>query len=346
MSNMFDIFNGDAFKVSTLTLAMKDIRYVPHYVSSLGLFSVDNIDTLDVAIEKDATSNLFLVKSSPRGGVGQTFGRNSRSMRKLAVPHFQVDDAIYADEVQSVRAFGDAYAVETFQARVAKRAAEVSQSFAMTEEFHKLSVITKGQLLDADNSVIYDYFAEMGGSAPTAVNFHLDQTTPGIRAICAGIIRAMGNAMAGLPWSGTVLAICGDAFWDKFVTHAEVERTYLNWQAAAELRQKNLVDTTGTVSSGAWATMKFAEIEWVNYRGGEFFGIDPDKVYFVPLGVPDLFKTAYAPADYIETVNRPGQRLYAKLWQMANEKGVNREFQTNALHYCTRPAVLMSGLKQ
>ncbi|MFM8745984.1 MAG: major capsid protein, partial [Aestuariivirga sp.] len=58
-------------------------------------------------------------------------------------------------------------------------------------------------------------------------------------------------------------------------------------------------------------------------------------------GVPGLFKTLYAPADYIETVNRPGQRLYAKQWQKPNDKGVNVEFQMNALHYCTRPRVLM-----
>lgn len=47
------------------------------------------------------------------------------------------------------------------------------------------------------------------------------------------------------------------------------------------------------------------------------------------------------PADYMETVNTPGQRLYAKQWKMDNDKGVNLEFQSNVLHYCTRPRVLI-----
>ena len=63
----------------------------------------------------------------------------------------------------------------------------------------------------------------------------------------------------------------------------------------------------------------------------------------MPSGVPGLFRTVYAPADYIETVNTPGQRLYGKQWEMQNGKGVNLEFQMNALHYCTRPRVLIPG---
>ena len=45
----------------------------------------------------------------------------------------------------------------------------------------------------------------------------------------------------------------------------------------------------------------------------------------------------------IPTVNTPGQRLYGKQWEMMNGKGVNLEFQMNALHYCTRPRVLIPG---
>ncbi len=60
-----------------------------------------------------------------------------------------------------------------------------------------------------------------------------------------------------------------------------------------------------------------------------------------PIGVPGLFRTVYAPADYIETVNTQGQRLYGKQWEMQNGKGVNLEFQMNALQYCTRPRVLI-----
>lgn len=81
----------------------------------------------------------------------------------------------------------------------------------------------------------------------------------------------------------------------------------------------------------------------MNYRGGQNVGIDIDKCHLVPSVVSGLFRTVYAPADYIEIVNTPGHRLYGKQWEMQNGKGVNLEFQMNALHCCTRLRVLIPG---
>jgi hypothetical protein len=70
MNNILDIFNDDAFSVTSLTMLMRDIKYVPSYVSKMGLFTTSSVDTLDIAIEKDADANVFIVPASPRGGPG------------------------------------------------------------------------------------------------------------------------------------------------------------------------------------------------------------------------------------------------------------------------------------
>lgn len=341
MADMFDIFNQDAFRVSTMAAGMRELKYIPSFIGQSGLFRSMPIDTLDIAIEKDADQQIFIVPSSPRGGVGETFGKGRRTMRKLPVPHFQVDDAIYADEVQSVRAFGDAVATERLVDRITRRATEVSQSFTLTEEYHRLKVITTGQMLDKDGSVLFDYFTEFGESAPTEIAFDLDNANPArgvLRKAAAAVVRAMGATLDGIYYTG-ILAICGDAFWDSLTTHIEVEKTYINWQAAQEMRN-NLV---GNGQGGIWGAMNLFDIQWVNYRGGQTVGVDTDKVYFIPLGTPDLFRTVYAPADYIETVNTLGQRLYAKVYKMNNDKGMNMEFQSNVIHYCTRPRSILRG---
>ena len=46
----FDIFNNDAFSVTSLTDAMREIKYVPSFISSLGLFETTSIDTLRAEI--------------------------------------------------------------------------------------------------------------------------------------------------------------------------------------------------------------------------------------------------------------------------------------------------------
>jgi len=343
--SILNIFNNDAFSVTSLTDAMREIKYVPSYIGSLGLFQTTSIDTLDIAIEKDKNQNMLIVPASPRGGPGTTFGKNKRSMRSLRVPHFQVDDAIYADEVQSVRAFGEERAIESLQGKIANRAAEASQFFALTEEFHRLSVVTQGKLLDADGDVLFDYATEFGEALPAEIDWDLDNANPAdgvLRKKAAALVRAMGATLDGLPYSG-VIALCGDAFFDDLIAHSEVRDTYKNIADAVTLRQAYLPTGNGSVQSGVWGSFSLFDITWVNYRGGQTVNVDTNKVKFIPLGVPGLFRSVYAPADYIETVNTMGQRLYAKQWRMGNDKGVNLELQSNVLHYCTRPRTLFSG---
>ena len=336
-----NIFENDAFSVMRMTEAMREVAYVPSRIGQLGLFTSSSVDVTTIAIEKADKDGLVLVPSSPRGAPGQTRDMAKRSMRMLRVPHFQREDAVYADEVQAVRALGSEVALETLIGKVADKASVHSQDFARTEEYHRLNVIKTGNLLDADGTVLYNYATEFSEAMPAEIDFDLDNATPAegaLRKACAAVVRSMGNTLDGLPFAG-VHAFCGDAFFDDLLAHVEVRETYKNHEAAANLRSAYV----GNGAGGSWGSFEFGGITWENYRGGGSISIDTNKCHIVPLGVPNLFKTVYAPADYLETVNRPGQRLYAKQWEMPNGKGVHLEFQMNALHYCTRPRVLMRG---
>jgi hypothetical protein len=338
---VLDIFDNDAFSVVSLTDAMREIKHVPSYISKRGLFTASSVMTLDVAIEKDKQQNLKIVPSSPRGGPGATFGRNRRSMLKLTLPHFQVDDAIYADEVQAVRAFGTEAAVQTLQMSIADRAAEASQFFALSEEYHRLKVLTTGKLYDSDGTtVIADFLALFGETMAAEIDFSFDTNVDGkLRKFCAGIHRTMAATLDGLPFSG-IEFICGDAFFDDLVANAEVRAAYEGHSAALQLLDAYI---SGSGQNSTFGEVNFGGIHFINYRGN-FLGaaaVATDKAHGYPLGVPGLFRSVYGPADYMETVNTMGQRLYAKQWRMPNDKGVNLEFQSNVLHYVTRPRVLV-----
>ena len=339
--SIMNIFTQDAFSVMRLTDALREISYVPSLIGQMNLFQTVSIDTLDIAIEKDKAQNGMLIQASPRGGPGQTFGKGKRSMRTLRVPHFQVDDAINADEVQQVRVFGEEVAVERLQSKIAERAAEASQFFALTEEYHRINILKTGRLLDADGSTLFDYFTEFGETPAAELDFDLDNATPAegvFRKKCAGVIRQMASILDGIPYTG-IMALCGDTFFDDLIAHKEVRDTYKGYADAANLRGAYI----NSGASGLHGAFDFGGITWANYRGGGSVGIDTNKCHLFPIGVPGLFRTVYGPADYIETVNTPGQRLYGKQWEMQNGKGVNLEFQMNALHYCTRPRVLIPG---
>jgi len=338
---MFDIFNQDAFSVVTMTDALQEVNYVPSYISRLGIFETESVDTLHVAIEKQTDESLIIVPSSPRGTHGATMGSDRRTLRNLSVPHYQINDAVMADRVQGVRAFGQERAVQSLTRFIAARARKARQSFELTEERQKLALITQGKLLDADGSVIYDYYTEMGESQVTEIDFDLDNASPAkaaLRTLAESIIQTVVESLGGLPFE-RILVLCGNAFWQDLVRHKEMYDIFLGWQRAADLQRS----TIGNGRSGIWGTLEFGGLEFVNYRGGQSVGIDTNKCYIIPIGVPDLFKTVYAPADYIETVNTMGLPLYAMQYIMQNRKGVALEFQSNALHYVTRPRVLISG---
>lgn len=338
---MLDIFNNDAFSVTSLTGAMREIKHVPSFISRRGLFQTSSVSTLSVAIEKDKNDNFKLIPASPRGAPGTTFGKNRRSILNLSIPHFQVDDAILADEVQGVRAFGQEQAVETLQSKIANRAAEASQFFALTEEYHRLKVLTTGQLYDSDGvTVLVNYQALFGENLPNEIDFSFDTNTQGLlRKFCAKVHRDMAASLDGLPFSG-IEFLCGDAFFDDLIANAEVREAYEGHSGAMQLLDAYV---SGSGQNSTYGEVNFAGIHFINYRGN-FNGvaaINTDKAHGYPVGVPMLFQTVYGPADYMETVNTMGQRLYAKQWLMENGKGVNLEFQSNALHYCTRPRVLI-----
>ena len=341
MDNILDVFNSDAFGVVNLTDALNNLKFVPGRLGSMGLFTPSGITTTTVAIEQKSNI-LVLVPPTPRGGPGTTLDKAKRNLRNLTVPHFEINDAIMAEEVQGIRAFGgQANTVETVMGKVAERGQTHSQSLSATSEYSMAGAM-KGLVTYADASTL-DLYTEFGVSALAEVDFDLDNASPAsgaLRKVCQGVVRAIAKELDGLPWSGMCHAMCGDTFFDQLLAHPEVRATYTGWSEAKILREGYL-DPSGK-SFGAF---EFGGIVFENYRGsvGGTAYVAVTKAHIFPLGVPGLFRSYWSPADYVETVNTMGQRLYAKQYAMPNGKGVHMDTQMNELNICTRPRVLQLG---
>lgn len=335
---MLDIFRSDAFSIVSLTEAINKIKFVPGYLGGSGLFTPDSISTTTVGIEEQG-GILKLVAPSPRGAPGNTLDKALRKMRYLSVPHFEINDAVMAEEVQGVRAFGSETGTEAVMTKVGQRMQVAGQSLEVTKEFSRIGAV-KGVITYADSSTL-SLFTEFEVSQVTEIDFDLDNASPAAGALrkkCASVVRTMGAQLDGVPFSG-LESLCGDAFFDDLIAHVEVRATYLQQAEASELRQ-------GYLSGGqVWGMFQFGGIRWINYRGsvGATTFVDTDKCHIYPIGVPGLFKEVHAPADYIETVNTMGRPYYTKQYQMQNDKGIHLDTQTNVLHYCTRPNALIPG---
>lgn len=336
---MLDIFKNDAFSCTSLTDFVNDLKYRPGRIGQMGLFSAHPVTTTSIAIER-VGDILQLVKPTPRGGPGETRDMPKRKMTDFKVPHFQRDWAVYADQVQNVRARGTEGELATVQQIVGDVIAANTSDMDLTEEQARLGAVT-GIITYADGSTL-NLFTEFGVAQVAEVDFDLDNADPAdgaLRLAATKVIRAQKKALGAVPFT-EVHAFAGDTFFDQLLTHREVRDTYKGWSEAQILRESYIGKNRSENPM-----FEFGGIVWENYGeiDGEGVGIATTKARFFPVGVANLFKTYQSPADYIETVNTLGQRLYAKQWPMQNDKGINGELQMNALQLCTRPGVLMGA---
>ncbi len=337
-----DIFNQDAFSVTNLTQAINKIPFVPGRAGMLIPWDEQGVNTTSIMIE-EVEGVLSIIDPSPRGGPGTTVAKEKRTVRSLVIPHYEVNDAIYADEVQGVRAFGTETELDTVQALVNRRLEQhVAWRLDPTLEYQRVGAV-KGIILNGSGSTLYNLFDEFDVSQPTEVDFDLDNNSPAsgaLRKKCAQVSRTIADALGGLSYVG-LHAFCGDDFFDDLLSHPEVVESYKGTPMAQVLRE-GYVYPNGMKVYGAF---EFGGIVWENYRGkiGNSPIIDTNKCHIFPIGVPGLFVTRFAPADYVETVNTIGLPRYSRQYMMPNGKGVYIDVQMNAINYCSRPNCLVQG---
>jgi hypothetical protein len=318
------IFEDDAFSVSSLTAAINDQEYLPGRISSLGLFREEGISTLTVQIEKDGDT-LALVPAGERGTSGLVVGGTKRQLIPFNTVHLPERFTIKADEIQGIRAFGTRSELQAVQDVVNKRLAKARRQLDATHEFQRMGALN-GQVLDADGkTVLLDIYKSFGVNRQT-LQMGLNSPDTELRVKCGEALDMQEEALGSVTSSGS-RAMCGKNFWNKFIVHKSVKETYLNTMQAASLR------------GDARESFEFGGIVWERYRGkvaGVAF-VHDDTALLIPEGVPDLYISSFAPADYMETVNTQGIPYYSKIEPLPFNKGVAGEAQSNPLHLCTRP---------
>ncbi|WP_437881030.1 major capsid protein [Pseudomonas sp. LRF_L74] len=323
------IFEDEAFSVEALLGVVNQDHVVPGQISNSGLFEEQGVNTGVVQIEKDGMT-LQLVPAAPRGSQGLAVIADKRSLVPFNTVHLPQVFQILADEIQGIRAVGSVTELQNVQSVVARRIEKARRQLDATHEYQRIGAI-QGLVIDADGeTVLLDIYQRFGIERPEAISLQLDDPDADVSVILADVLDIQEDELGNITSTGAK-AYVGKTLWAKLISHPKVRDTYLNTLQAASLRGDRRVN------------FEFGGIEWERYRGkmgGQPFVAD-DSAELVPLGVPELFISAFAPADYMETVNTEGLPYYAKLERMRFDKGVEGEAQSNPLHLCTRPRAVL-----
>ncbi|MCK7579303.1 MAG: major capsid protein [Chromatiales bacterium] len=335
-----DIFNADPFSAFELTGAIEKIPHKPQLLGTLNLFAPRPVRTETVAVE-ERNGTLALIQTSQRGAPLEEGTGDKRKIRDFRTVRIAKGDTIQASEIQNIRAFGRESELMQVMDEVMRRLAGptglISQ-IELTWENMRLGAI-QGIVTDADGSTIIDWYSAMSVTQADEIDFDLDNASPApgaVRKKCNQVIRQMMVAAAGvwIPGQTSVMALCGDNFWDDLTAHKEVRETYLNTQQAADLREINQ----------PYETFRYGGITWMNYRGtddGSTVAVHTDKAKFFPVGAPGAFEVAHSPLESIGFVNTPGKPLYSMIVRdLQRDMWVRPEVYSYPLFICTRPAML------
>jgi hypothetical protein len=339
-----DVFKADGFSTTSLSAAISEFPFQPMKVESLGLFRNIGGETTSAMIEKQGNT-LSLVPSSARGGPGYAINDDLRNVRIFNIPHYPLKDAVMADEVQNIRAFGSMTELETVQSKVNKKMQKGATFLDMTVEWQRLGAL-KGIVYDARPvanttgqftlSELYNYYTEFEVSQQVK-NFNFSDANLKLIPALTDVIGMIEDELGALMYQ-RIHALVGLNWFNALTSHPNYEKLYTYFN-----RPGGEAMTTDRRYTG----VTLGNITFEVYRGrisGQDF-ISPDEGYAFPIGVPDLFLSIYAPAPYMETVNTEALPRYAKMEPMPFDKGMELEMQTNHLPVNTRPRTVVKLTK-
>ncbi len=328
-----DIFNNSAFSTTSLTGMIEKMDFKPSLLGSLGLFEPLPVRTRNIFVDR-RDGKLTLIPTSADGSAPEVLESDDRDAVSLKTTRLAKQFTLYAHELDGIRGFGSETELAAVQAEYARRSKRIREDLELTHEHHRLGAL-QGKLLDADGTtVIYDFFSEFGENEEAAISFELDVDTTDIRGLCHQLTRSMARTSRGAFTSSTsVHALVGDDFYDALIKHPNVEKAYLNWSAAADLKENK-----------AFGAFHYGGITWHNYRGtddGSTVAIPTAEAKFFPVGARDVFKKAMAPLETMGFINTPGRDVY-----MMNVPDRDRnmwskgEIYSYPLYICQQPRVL------
>lgn len=332
MANM-DVFNADAFSLISLSGTVDKVPFVPGLLGRMGLFTPAPVRTNTLWVDR-REGILELINTSAIGAPPEELRKDERSAVALKAVRLAKGATIYAAEIAEWRAFGTEAEQTSIMREYGHRRERVRKDMEATHELHRLGAL-QGKLIDANGSVIYDYFTEFG-VAPNAVEtWNLTATTTDPRQLAMAMKRKILRNAKGLYGENVRIgALVGDSFFDALIGNAKVRETYLNWNQAVDLRENK-----------AFEDFRYGGIDFFNYRGtdapDEIRVADDEAIFFI-MGVEGIYRHAMAPvSEFISQIGNMGQNVYEMVVRdLQRESWIRCEMYSQGLHFNQRPELV------
>lgn len=324
-------FENDAFNTVALTDAVNLLPVTYGRINQQGTF-VEGGSMSNTILVEELDGTLTILPTSPRGSRGPAIGTDKRKVRSFVLPHINHPGRISPSEIQGVRAFGQESMLKTATMVMDEKMQRMRRNYDITKEYHRIRSIA-GEMLDADGSVLFNWFTEFG-ITQKVVDFVLGTATTNIRNKCLEVVRHIETQLRGDTMRG-VWVECSQTFFEALTAHANVEKAWENWQGNSD-----------RLGGDPRAGFPFGGCTFREYIGNApdkdgntraFVTAGDGRAY--PAGTQQTFLTRYGPGDFMDTVNQPGTEIFVRQKVEDFNKGIELWSESNPIHMCVRPAV-------
>lgn len=320
--------------------------------NALGLFQDDYRSQKTIEVVR-TTKRSHILEDRNWDERNQTIAGRQHDSLLLKIPHFPLDDAITPNDIDGIVQAGslaEFAELETVASVRADKMIDLREAHSLTLEAARMQLITTGTAYAPRGTVVTNYYTEFG---ITRVEEGIDLAgASDPRAQFANAKKAVRNGLrdgqAGTVRSFVVLA--SDSFYMALQQNAFVTDAFKYVDQAQGARV--LLGAGGDAVPGLDArfeSMTVFGITFINVgaagyenAAGVFVPFVPEgDAYMLPVGVRDLFKTYYAPANRFGSVNKRAQGSY--WFEYLNEKDDIIEIMTeqNFLNAMLNPAAVI-----
>ena len=339
MNPILDIFGNPAFNSTSLTAAINIVPNTYGRLQELNLFENEPIPTTSVAVQF-ANGTLNLLPTRERGAPSSLGMPEKRGVRQFGAFHIPHDDFVRADDVQNIVArVGAEQVLESVMSVVARKEATMRRKHAITLEHMRMGAL-RGEILDSDGSSLINLFNAFGvtqksidfvfGTEATNVGGKIDELSGYLEDNLMGEVMTGVHVLASPEWFAKLTShksvVEAWRYYDgRFnVLRDDVRKQFIHrgvlfeeYRGSAQYLQED----------GTYATRRF---------------IPAGEAIAFPLGTSDTFRTYWAPADFMDTVNTYGEQIYVRqAIDPEFQRWVKLHSQSNPLPMVKRPALLV-----
>ncbi|RAI01107.1 major capsid protein E [Acuticoccus sediminis] len=336
---VLDIFNNDAFSAVEMTAAINIVPNDYGRLREMDLFPAEPIATTAVAVSF-VNGTLNLLPTRTRGAPPSLAMPEKRSARMFKTFHIPHDDFVNADDVQNVLArTAEGGELEAVMSVVNRRLSTMRKKHSITLEHMRMGAL-KGQILDSDGSTLLNLFTEFGVTQKS-VDFVLGTATTDVKAKAREVVGYIEDNLEGEVMSG-VHVLASPEWFDDFIGHAKVEEIFRYYDAPNNPLRRDV--RRGFEFHGLTIEEYRGKAQYLQENGtyASRAFIPTGEAIAFPVGTMDVFRTYFAPADFMDTVNTLGDEVYAVT---APDRDFNRfiklHTQSNPLPIVKRPKLLV-----